>query len=86
MLREVEDRLLKDDLVSRANIISRDSHPFREGGFYIRVLGSDEQCIRAKELVHDMAEEVVGKEREDVLKAIKEEDEKMLSGFSGIFK
>ncbi|MEN2974268.1 MAG: hypothetical protein ABDH32_01670 [Candidatus Caldarchaeales archaeon] len=85
-LRELEERLFRDEVVSRANIILRDSRPFREGGFYVRVLGSEEQCNRARNLTQEIAEEVLDKEREEVLKVIKEEDERMLSGFSSIFR
>lgn len=85
-LRELEERLLKDDIVSRGNIIFRVSEPLRVGGFYARILGSEEQCNRARELAEEIAEEILGEEKEKVLKAIKEDDEKMLSGFSGIFK
>lgn len=84
--RELEDKLLKDDIVSRGNVIFRVSEPLREGGFYVRVLGSEEQCDRARSLAQDIAQEVLGEEREAILKTIKEEDERMLSGFSGIFK
>ncbi|MEM2548345.1 MAG: hypothetical protein QW810_05790 [Nitrososphaerota archaeon] len=84
--KELEERLLKDDVVSRSNIIFRVSEPLREGGFYARIIGSEEQCDRARKLAGEIAQEILGEEKEKVLKAIKEEDEKMLSGFSGIFK
>ncbi|MCF8885338.1 MAG: hypothetical protein QXK95_01250 [Nitrososphaerota archaeon] len=84
--RELEEKLLKDDLVSRANVLFRDSKPFREEGFYVRILGSEEQCEKARELAKEIAEEIVGEEKEKILKTIKEEDERMLSGFSGIFQ
>lgn len=84
--KELEEKLLKDDLVSRGNVIFRVSEPLREGGFYVRILGSEEQCSRARALSQEIAEEVTGEEKEKVLRAIREDDERMLSGFSGIFK
>lgn len=84
--RELEEKLLKDEIVSRGNVIFRVSEPLREGGFYVRILGSEEQCNRARKLAEEIAEEILGEEKEKVLKTIKEEDERMLSGFSGIFK
>lgn len=81
-LREI---LLKDEVVSRANVLFKDAKPLDREGFYIRILGSEEQCKRALELSKDLAEEVSGEERERVLKALKSEDEEMLSGFSGVF-
>jgi len=77
--------LLKDDIVSRANVISRDAGILGKSGVYIRIIGSEEQCGRALELAKDLAVEVKGEEREEVLRILKSEDEKMLSGFSGIF-
>lgn len=77
--------LLKDDLVSRANVISRDAGILGRSGVYIRVIGSEEQCGRALGLAEGLAVEVKGEEKEEVLRTLKSEDEKMLSGFSGIF-
>lgn len=77
--------LLKDDIVSRANVISRDAGILGKSGVYIRIIGSEEQCERALELAKDLAVEVKGEEREEVLTILKNEDERMLSGFSGIF-
>ena len=81
-LREI---LLKDEIVSRANVLFKDAKPLDREGFYIRILGSEEQCKRALELSKDLAEEVSGEEKERVLKALRSEDEEMLSGFSGVF-
>ncbi len=77
--------LLTDDLVSRANVISRDAEILGKSGVYIRIIGNEEQCERALELAKDLAIEVKGGEKEEVLRVLRSEDEKMLSGFSGIF-
>jgi len=82
-LREI---LLKDDVVSRANVLFRDAKSLGKDGYYVRVLGSEEQCKKALELAKDLAEEVSGEEREKVLKMLESEDEEMLSGFSGVFQ
>ena len=82
-LREI---LLKDDVVSRANVLFRDAKSLGKDGYYVRVLGSEEQCRKALELAKDLAEEVSGEEREKVLKMLESEDEEMLSGFSGVFQ
>lgn len=81
-LREI---LLKDEVVSRANVLFKDAKPLDKEGFYVRILGSEEQCKRALKLSRDLAEEVSGKEKEKVLKALRSEDEEMLSGFSRVF-
>ena len=78
-LREI---LLKDDVVSRANVLFRDAKSLGKDGYYVRVLGSEEQCKKALELAKDLAEEVSGEEREKILKMLESEDEEMLSGFS----
>lgn len=83
--KDLEKKLLGDEEVSKANIILRDASSEGRQGFYVRVMGSEEQCKRAKILAEELAEEVTGEEREKILKAMKDEDERMLSGFSGIF-
>lgn len=82
---KLRDILLKDDLVSRANVILKDAKIMGKEGFYIRVLGDEEQCKKALELSKDLAEEIKGEEKEKILNLMKKEDEEMLSGFSGIF-
>jgi len=82
-LREI---LLKDELVSRANVVFRDASFLEKDGFYVRIIGSEEQCKKALELSKELAKEVSGEEKEKVLKALREEDEEMLSGFSGVFR
>ncbi|MEM3404381.1 MAG: hypothetical protein QXJ17_07600 [Nitrososphaeria archaeon] len=78
--------LFSDNVVSRANIVVHESGSLgRAGGFYIRVLGDEEQCKRAIELSKDLATEVKDEEKEKVLKQLSEESEKSLEGFSGIF-
>jgi len=85
VVEKLRERLLKDDQVSRANILFKDAKLLGREGYYVRVLGSEEQCKRALELSKELAEEVSGEEKERVLKRLKSEDEEMLSGFSGIF-
>ncbi|RLG61774.1 hypothetical protein DRO02_08700 [archaeon] len=83
---KLKEILLKDDLVSRANVLFKDAKPLEKEGYYVRILGSEEQCRKALELARDLAEEVSGEERERVLKLLRSEDEEMLSGFSGVFQ
>jgi len=78
--------LFKDDIVSRSNIIIHEATSFgKSGGFYIRVLGDEEQCKKALDLSKDLGTEVTGEEKEKVLKQLNEESEKSLEGFGGIF-
>jgi len=78
--------LLEDAVVSKANVVFKDAKMLGKEGYYVRVLGSEEQCKKALELSKDLAEEVTGAEREKVISILREEDERMLSGFSGIFR
>jgi len=82
----VLNRILSDDLASRASVISRDaSFLVGRSGFYIRVMGTEEQEARAKELVGDDGRIVSGEELEEVVRALKEEDERSLSGMGLLF-
>jgi len=82
---ELNKLLYGDELVSKANVIFRDASALGKEGFYVRILGTEEQCEKARELSEEIAEVVEGEEREKVLEFLKSEDERMLSGFSGIF-
>ncbi len=78
--------LLKDELVSKANVIFKDAKFMNKEGIYIRIMGNEEQCKKAIELSKELAEEVTGEEKEKILNLMRKEDEEMLSGFSGIFR
>ena len=83
---KLKQKLFGDNIVSRANIIVHEASSFgKSGGFYIRVLGDEEQCKKAIELSKDIGTEVSGEEKEKVLKQLSEESEKSLEGFGGIF-
>ncbi len=82
---KLKEILFKDEQVSRANILFKDAKSLGKEGYYIRILGSEEQCKRALELSKELAKEVSGDERKKVLEALRSEDEEMLSGFSGVF-
>ncbi|MGQ9781397.1 MAG: hypothetical protein ACUVQ8_03980 [Nitrososphaeria archaeon] len=83
---KLKQKLFGDSTVSRANIIVHDSASLgRSGGFYIRVLGDEEQCKIAIELSKDLGVEVQGEEKAKVLRQLNEEGEKSLEGFGGIF-
>jgi len=84
--QEVKDALLKNDEVSKASV------KFREGDslglnekYYCYISGSEEICEKSKELVGDLCELVTGDRKKEIIKKIKEEEEKALEGFGGIF-
>ncbi|MEM2068093.1 MAG: hypothetical protein QW663_01495 [Nitrososphaerota archaeon] len=84
--QDLERILLTDDTASRANIMLKDAKLLvgREG-YYIRIVGTEEQLKRVDELLKDKARLVEGEELKEVLAKIREEDERALSGFGGIF-
>jgi DNA-binding cell septation regulator SpoVG len=85
-LEKVRQALMSDDITSRANIVFKDAKLLtgREG-YYIRVIGTEEQLKRIKEIIGSSAKEIEAKEVEEVLKKIQEEDENALAGFGSIF-
>lgn len=82
---KTRDVLLNDDLVSRANVLFRDAKILEKEGYYIRIIGTEEQCSKALELTRGIAEEVKGEEKEAVLSKLREEGEAALEGFGRIF-
>ncbi|MDT7878609.1 MAG: hypothetical protein RQ862_08640 [Candidatus Caldarchaeales archaeon] len=83
---EVERILLTDEVASKANILTKDASTLlgREGT-YIRVLGTEEQLKRVETLLEGKARRIEGDELQEVLRKLKEEDERALAGFGSIF-
>ena len=83
--QKVRDILLKDEMVSLASVT------FKEGGFigkkdyYCYISGLDEQCKKAVELTKDLAKEVSGKEKDEVINKIKEEEAKAIESMGSLF-
>jgi hypothetical protein len=95
-----KDSLLKDETVNRASIVFKGAEEFGLGdkGYYCCVSGLDAQCKRALELAKggaggekeaesgsELAKEVAGDKKEKILKKIKEEEDRAMEGFGGIF-
>ncbi len=85
-VEKVRQALMSDEIASRANIVFKDAKLLtgREG-YYIRVIGTEEQLKRIREIVGGSAKEIEAKEVEEVLKKLQEEDESALAGFGSIF-
>ncbi|MEM5829326.1 MAG: hypothetical protein QXU15_01075 [Candidatus Aenigmatarchaeota archaeon] len=95
-LQKVKDILLKDDVVSRASITFKEAKIMtNKEGYYSYISGTEEQCVRALEIVKlknektgeivELAREVKEEERKEVINKIKEEERKAMEGFGGIF-
>jgi len=85
-LQKVKEILLKDDIVSRASIVFKEAKGITgKEGYYCYLSGLDEQCKRALELAKELVKEIKDKEKSDVINKIKEEENKAIEGFGGIF-
>ncbi|MEM5793552.1 MAG: hypothetical protein QXY45_04340 [Candidatus Aenigmatarchaeota archaeon] len=85
-IQRVKDKLLADDLVSRASIIFRDGIGIGMGDkYYCYISGSEEVCKRAEEIIYIFGRMLEEKIRNQIIKKIKEEEEKAIEGFGGIF-
>jgi len=88
---KLKEKMLADEIVNRASIVFKDAKQFdKEGGYLLIVTGTDERCKRALELTKDeegneLVTEISGEEKEEILKKIKEEEDKAIEGFGGIF-
>ena len=86
-LQKVKDALLKDETVSKASIIFKESNSLGLEGkhYYCYISGLDETCKKAKELTKNLAEVVKGKDANEIIKKIKSEEESAMTGFGSIF-
>jgi hypothetical protein len=83
--QKARDALLKDDVVSRASVTFKEGSFIRKKDYYCYISGLDEQCKRAIELSKDLAKEVTGKEKDEVINKIKEEENKAIESMGSIF-
>jgi hypothetical protein len=91
---KLKDRLMMDETVNRASMVFKEAGQFGlKGGYVIILSGSEDKCKKALELAKEqvggktieLAKEVTGKEKEQILRMLKEEEEKAAEGFGNIF-
>jgi hypothetical protein len=89
-LNKVKDLLLKDEIVNRASITFKEGKDFGVEGYVCYISGTDERCQRALEIVKvkdeegnvtELAKEVESGKAEEIIKKIKEEEDKAIEGF-----
>lgn len=89
-LSKVKDLLLKDEIVNRASMTFKEGKDFDIEGYVCYISGTDERCQRALEIVKiegeegnvtELAEEVESSKAEEIIKKIKEEEDKAIEGF-----
>ena len=79
-----KDVLLTDDVVGRASLIFKEGSIIGKDGYYCLLSGTEEQCKRALELVKGLAEEVKDETKSQLIKKIKEEEDRAIEGFGSI--
>lgn len=92
--QKVKDILLKDDSVSRASIVFKEGNIIGKDEYYSYISGRDEQCKKALELIRqkdektgeviELAKEIIGKDKEELINKIKEEESKATESFGSI--
>ena len=90
-LSKVKDLLLKDEIVNRASIAFKEGSGFDLDGYVCYISGTEERCQRALEIVKvkdeegnvtdTLAEEVENNKAQEIIKKIKEEENKAIEGF-----
>ncbi|MCD6381774.1 MAG: hypothetical protein J7L43_02235 [Candidatus Aenigmarchaeota archaeon] len=82
---KVDDIVKKDDLISRQSLLWRSADSLGindKEGYFLLIEGSEEAIEKAKNLLKDLAEVV--KDDEEIIKKIKEDEEKAMVGFGNI--
>ena len=82
------DEVLKDDMVSRQSITTRDasSLDIDKDVVYVKIEGSEEGIKRAEELFKEFsAKKLDEKEAEEINKKIQEQDESAAFGLGNVF-
>ncbi len=85
---EIEQALLKDDLISRQSLTFRNAANFgsKEDAICFRISGSDEALFKAKELIGGKGKPIEGSEKDKILKQISDEEDAVAQGFGSIFE
>jgi len=82
------DKMIRDDLVSRQSILTRDSSSLdiKEDVFYVKIEGSEEGLKKAKELAKELEFKKLDKKKaEKINKKIEEQEDSAASGMGMIF-
>lgn len=85
---EVEQSLLKDDVVSRQSLIFRaaGNYGVKEDGILVKISGSDEGVEKAKELIGGKCKLIEGPGKDKILKQMSDEEDAVAQGFGTIFE
>lgn len=92
--RKLKDKMLADETVNRAGIVFKDAKMYTsKAGNLIVVSGTEDKLKAAAAIAKaektadgkQAAAELEGKEKEEVLRKLKEEEDRAIEGMGGIF-
>ena len=85
-IQKVRDIILGDDIVGRASVIFKDGNSIGlNNNYYCYISGVEEACKRSEEIIKNFGKKIDKKISENIIKKIKEDEEKAIEGFGGIF-
>lgn len=84
---QAKSKVYGDELLSKQSITVRDNAAIgmKKEGYYIMIEGEEEAIKQAKEILKGLADQLSGKEEEDVLSAIEQQESSAAEGFGAIF-
>ena len=84
---KVRNMVMNDDLLSRQSINFRDGNALGidKEGYYLEIVGNEKAIAKAREILKEFAKEISGKEEDEILQKIAEQEESAMTGFGSIF-
>lgn len=92
--KKLKDKLLADETVNRASIVFKDAKLYtQKAGSLIVVSGTEDRLKAALDIAKaektsdgkPAARELEGREKEEILRKLKEEEDRAIEGMGGIF-
>ena len=92
--RKLKDKMLADETVNRASIVFKDAKLYMQKAGNLIVVSGTEDKLKAADAIakaektadgKHAAAELDGKEKEEVLRKLKEEEDRAIEGMGGIF-
>ena len=84
---KVRNIVMNDDTLSRQSLNFRDGNALGidKEGYYLEIVGNENAIKKARDLLKDLTKEVAGREEDEILKKIAEQEESAMEGFGSIF-
>jgi len=86
-IEEFKQILLADETINRGSFTFREASSLgmKEKCYYCLISGTEEVCSKAKAIIENKAKIIEGRDKEKIIKKIREEEEAAESGFGAIF-